>query len=63
MILSGLFAGTPFYFIGTSIFVMESVEARNLHRELLSDVIPIVSIFLLVGTELPLGRLSECGTR
>ncbi|MCU1299359.1 MAG: hypothetical protein JWO91_3637 [Acidobacteriaceae bacterium] len=50
MILSGLFAGMPFYFIGTSIFVMESIEARRLHRDLLSDVIPIVSIFLIVGT-------------
>jgi hypothetical protein len=50
MILSGLFAGTPFYFIGTSIFVMESIEAQKLHRGLLSDVIPIVSIFLIVGT-------------
>jgi hypothetical protein len=27
MILSGLFAGTPFYFIGISIFVMEAIEA------------------------------------
>jgi hypothetical protein len=50
MILSGLFEGTPFYFIGTSIFVMESIEAQRLHRDLLSDVIPIVSIFLIVGT-------------
>jgi len=49
MILSGLFAGTPFYFIGTSIFVMESIDARKLHRDLLSDVIPIASIFLIVG--------------
>jgi hypothetical protein len=50
MILSGLFAGTPFYFIGISIFVMESIEARRLHRDLLSDIVPIVSIFLTVGT-------------
>jgi hypothetical protein len=50
VILSGFFAGTPFYFIGTSIFVMESIEARRLHRGLLSDVIPITSIFLIVGT-------------
>jgi len=48
-ILSGLFEGTPFYFIGVSILVMELVEARKLHRGLLSDVIPIVSIFLIVG--------------
>ena len=56
MILSGLFAGTPFYFIGTSIFVMESIEARGLHRDLLSDVIPIVSIFLIVGTILSIAQ-------
>jgi len=49
MILSGLLAGTPFYFIGTSIFVMESIDARKLHRDLLSDVIPMASIFLIVG--------------
>jgi hypothetical protein len=52
MILSGIFAGTPFYFIGTSIFVMESIGARRLHRGLLSDVIPIISIFLTVGVVL-----------
>ena len=52
MILSGLFAGTPFYFIGTSIFVMEWIEARRIHRAMLSDVIPLVSIFLVVGTML-----------
>lgn len=48
-ILSGLLAGTPFYFIGISIFVMEVIEARKLHRERLPDVIPVVSIFLVVG--------------
>src|SRR5208282_3630447 len=42
MILSGLFAGTPFYFIGTSIFMMGSIEARRIHRAMLSDVIPLV---------------------
>ena len=47
--LSGLFPGTPFYFIGSSVFVMESIEARKLNRDLLPDVIPIVSIFLVVG--------------
>ena len=52
MILSGLFAGTPFYFIAVSIFVMELIEARRLQPDLLSDVIPIVSIFLIVGTAL-----------
>ncbi|MGA8541095.1 MAG: hypothetical protein WB566_16455 [Terriglobales bacterium] len=56
MILSGLFAGTPFYFIGTSIFVMESIEARKLHRDLLSDVTPIASIFLIVGVILSLAQ-------
>jgi hypothetical protein len=45
MILSGLFAGTPFYFIGTSVLVMAAIE----HRDLLSDVIPVASIFLSVG--------------
>jgi hypothetical protein len=57
MILSGVFAGTPFYFIGTSIFVMESIEARRLHRAVLSDVIPISSIFLIVGTILSLAQV------
>jgi hypothetical protein len=28
---------------------MESIEARKLNRDLLPDVIPIVSIFLVVG--------------
>jgi hypothetical protein len=49
MFLSGLFAGTPFYFIASSIFVTELIEARQLHRGLLSDVIPLVSAFLIVG--------------
>jgi hypothetical protein len=49
MILSGLLAGTPFYFIGSCIFVMESMEAQKSHRGLLSDVIPLVSTFLGVG--------------
>jgi len=47
--ISGLFAGTPFYFIASSIFVTESIEARQLHRGLLSDVIPLVSAFLIAG--------------
>ena len=49
MILSGLLAGTPFYFIAGSILVIESMEARKLGRDLASDVIPLVSIFLAVG--------------
>ena len=49
MILSGLFAGTPFYFIGISGFIIEAVEAHQIHRGLLSDAIPVVSIFLIVG--------------
>jgi hypothetical protein len=49
MILSGLLAGTPFYLIGGSILVMESMETRKLGRDLPSDVIPIVLIFLAVG--------------
>src|SRR6266568_9053197 len=49
MFLSGLFAGTPFYFIASSIFVTELIETRQLHRGLLSDVIPLVSAFLIVG--------------
>jgi hypothetical protein len=56
MILSGLFVGTPFYFIGTSILVMESIEAQRLQRDLLSDVIPIVSFFLIVGTILSVAQ-------
>jgi hypothetical protein len=56
MILSGLFAGTPFYFIGASIFVMESVDARKLHQDLLLDVIPIASVFLIVGMTLSLAQ-------
>lgn len=49
LILSGFFAGTPFYFIAGSIFVTELIEARQLHRDLMSDVIPLVSAFLTVG--------------
>jgi hypothetical protein len=49
MILSGLFAGTPFYFIGTSILVMSWIDARSLHRELTSDELVVGSIFLAVG--------------
>jgi hypothetical protein len=49
MFLSAFFAGTPFYFIASSIFVTELIEARQLHRGLLSDVIPLVSAFLAVG--------------
>jgi hypothetical protein len=56
VILSGLFAGTPFYFIGTSIFVMESIEARKIHRAMLSDVFPLVSIFLITGTILSIAQ-------
>jgi hypothetical protein len=56
VVLSGLFAGTPFYFIGGSILVVESIEARNLHRGLLPDVIPIVSAFGLIGTVASLGQ-------
>jgi hypothetical protein len=37
-------------------FVMESLEAQRLHRDLLSDVIPIVSIFLIVGTILSIAQ-------
>jgi len=49
MILSGFFAGTPFYFIASTIFVTDLIEARQLHRDRLSDVIPLVSAFLMVG--------------
>jgi hypothetical protein len=52
MILSGLFAGTPFYFIAGSIFVIELIEARQLHRDLLWDDMLLVSAFLMVGTAL-----------
>jgi hypothetical protein len=49
IILSGLLAGTPFYFIGSSIFVSSMIDARGQSRDLPSDVIPFVSIFLVVG--------------
>jgi hypothetical protein len=55
-IISGFFAGTPFYFIGISMFVMGSIEARGQHRELLSDVIPITSIFSIIGTTLSIAQ-------
>ena len=49
MFLSGLFAGTPFYFIASSIFMTEMIEARQLNRGLLPDVVPLVTAFLIVG--------------
>jgi hypothetical protein len=49
MILSGLFAGTPFYFIGISGFIIEAIEAHRLHRGILSDAIPLISVFLILG--------------
>jgi hypothetical protein len=49
IILSGLFAGTPFYFVGISGFIIEAVEAHQLRRGLVLDDIPVVSIFLIVG--------------
>lgn len=63
MILSGLFAGTPFYLIGSSIFVIELIEARKLHRGLLSDVIPIVSAFLAVGILFSFGQALRVRSR
>jgi hypothetical protein len=56
VVISGLFAGTPFYFIGISGFVMELVEALRLHRGFPSGVIPIVSIFLAFGIMFSLAR-------
>jgi hypothetical protein len=56
MTLSGFFAGTPFYFIASSIFVTELIEARQLHRDLLSDMIPLVSAFLIVGIAISLAQ-------
>jgi hypothetical protein len=56
MVLSGLFAGTPLYFIASSILAMELIEARQLHRDLLSDVIPLTSAFLLVGIAISLAQ-------
>jgi hypothetical protein len=47
--LSGLLAGTPFYFIGLSILVLGVLKGRELHRNLLSDDIAMVSIFLVTG--------------
>jgi len=52
MIFSGILAGTPFYFIGGSTLVLELMEARKLHRTLLTDVIPIVLVFFAVGIAL-----------
>ncbi|MFZ3279244.1 MAG: hypothetical protein WB628_09035 [Candidatus Sulfotelmatobacter sp.] len=49
IILSGLFAGTPFYFIGISGFIIEADDAHQLRRGVPSDSIPVVSIFLIVG--------------
>ena len=54
MILSGLFAGTPFYFIGISGFVIGAADAHQVHRGMASDAITIVSIFLIVGGVLSL---------
>ena len=56
VILSGVFAGTPFYFIGTSIFVMSVIEARKLHRGLTTDDLMIGSIFLAVGLAFSFGQ-------
>jgi sulfite exporter TauE/SafE len=56
MIFSGLLAGTPFYFIAGSILVLQLMEARKLHLNLLSDVIPIVLIFFAVGIALSLAQ-------
>ena len=44
-ILSGILAGTPFYFIATSALVIDSIEARGVNRP---DII-LVSIFLILG--------------
>jgi len=41
--LSGLLAGTPFYFIGISIFVM-------------GDVTPVASVFVIVGIVISLAQ-------
>jgi hypothetical protein len=49
IILSGLLAGTPFYFIGSSLFVLSMIDAREQSLDLPSDVIFLVSIFLVVG--------------
>jgi hypothetical protein len=55
-IISGFFAGTPFYFIGISLFAVGSIEAREQHRNVLSDVIAIASIFLIIGTILSIAQ-------
>jgi len=48
-ILSGLFAGTPFYFIGICILVLESTEAQRRHRNVPRDVFPLVAMFLAIA--------------
>jgi len=49
MVLSGLLAATPFYFIGTFLLMTFSIDSRKLHRHMLTDELVISSIFLVVG--------------
>jgi zinc transporter ZupT len=49
MILSGFLAGTPFYFIGVSLLVVELQEAGELPRSSKSDELVLAGIFLSVG--------------
>jgi FtsH-binding integral membrane protein len=49
MILSGFLAGTPFYFIGVSLLVVELQDAREWARSVRSDGLVIAGIFLSVG--------------
>ncbi len=49
IILSGFLAGTPFYFIGVSLLVVELQEAGELPRSSKSDELVIAGIFLSVG--------------
>jgi hypothetical protein len=45
MILSGFLAGTPFYFIGVSLLVVELQEAGELPRSSKSDELVIAGFF------------------
>ena len=63
VILSGFLAGTPFYFIGISIFVMDAIDARKMHRERLPGAIPVVSILLVVGIVFSFAQALRVRTR
>jgi hypothetical protein len=63
IILSGLLAGTPLYFIGSSIFVLSMIDTREQTRDLPSDVILLVSIFLVVGAMISVAQVLRLRNR